>query len=74
MDRDRGRSPKWGIAKAVEAGVMALVFFALVTPLGIVLRLAGKDLLRLRLDPEIPSYWVRRGAAGERSFSMNRQR
>ncbi|MGH7065020.1 MAG: hypothetical protein ACREET_13165 [Stellaceae bacterium] len=74
MDRDRGRSPKWGIAKAVEAGVMAVMFFAVVTPLGMVMRLAGKDLLRLRLEPEIPSYWVRRGAAGERAFSMNRQR
>lgn len=40
--------------------LLTLVFVLLVIPIGLALRLAGKDLLRLRLDPEAESYWVPR--------------
>lgn len=39
---------------------MGFLFFAIAAPIGIGLRLIGWDPLRLRFDPDRPSYWVRR--------------
>ncbi len=44
--------------------LLTLVFVLLVVPIGLVLRLVGKDLLRLRLDREATSYWLPRESAG----------
>ena len=40
--------------------VLALVYFLVLTPTAIVLRLAGRDPLRLRRDPKAASYWIDR--------------
>ena len=44
-----------------EAGltrvILTVVFVALVVPIGLLLRLLGKDLLDEQLDREAPSYW-----------------
>ncbi len=40
--------------------VMACVFFAVVTPLALAMRLAGRDPLRRRFEPGAPSYWIER--------------
>ena len=40
--------------------VMALMFFLVITPIGLILRLFGKDLLRQRLDGDEQSYWIMR--------------
>ncbi len=40
--------------------VMALVFITTVTPLGLLARLAGKDLLREKMDADAVSYWQKR--------------
>lgn len=40
--------------------ILGLVFFVMVTPIGLVMRLAGKDLLRMRTRKSA-SYWVERG-------------
>jgi hypothetical protein len=53
--------------------VMGMLFYCLLTPLGLVLRLAGRDRLRLRLDRSQPSYWVARASAAGRQTSMTRQ-
>jgi hypothetical protein len=53
--------------------VMGLLFFAVVTPVGMLMRAAGKDPLRLRLDRRASSYWLARGGEGERRTSMKRQ-
>jgi hypothetical protein len=37
--------------------LLVLLFFALVTPLGWLLRLLGKDLLHLRRAPQRATYW-----------------
>jgi len=37
--------------------LLALAFLVVVTPLGVALRLGGKDLLRLRRDRRSASYW-----------------
>ncbi len=42
--------------------VMTVLFFGVFTPMAILLRLLGKDLLRLRTKSE--SYWINRTGAG----------
>jgi hypothetical protein len=45
------------LGQAVGRVLLALAFLLIVTPVGLVLRIAGKDLLRLRRDPHRTSYW-----------------
>jgi hypothetical protein len=40
--------------------VMGIVYFAVITPMGLLARLAGKDFLRLRRDPAASTYWLPR--------------
>ena len=45
--------------------VMMLVYMLTVIPTSIVVKLLGKDLLRLRLDKNVQTYWVdRKGPCG----------
>lgn len=38
--------------------ILTLVFYLLVTPIGLALRLFGKDSMHRKLDPEASSYWI----------------
>ncbi len=40
--------------------ILTLVFFFVVLPIGLLLRLFGKDLLHRKLDPDATSYWIQR--------------
>lgn len=40
--------------------VMALVYITTVMPIGLILRVFGKDPLRRRIEPERASYWIER--------------
>ncbi len=53
---------KFGMALGaiVAPIVMALIFFLVVTPIGIFMRLIGKDLLNKKYDKNISSYWIKR--------------
>jgi hypothetical protein len=53
--------------------VMALVFFATVLPTGLVMRALGKDLLRLKRQPNVDSYWIERRPPGPTPESMKDQ-
>jgi hypothetical protein len=50
--------------------MLTLLFFGLLTPLGLLLRILGKDLLHLRRDPKATSYWepARKGGGFEKMF------
>jgi hypothetical protein len=52
---------------------LAILFFCCLTPLALVLRLCGRDRLKLRLDPATPSYWIPRGPARSRQTAMTKQ-
>jgi len=41
--------------------IMAVVFFIVVTPIGLLLRLFGKDVLDQKIDAKRSSYWIARG-------------
>ncbi|MGH6931334.1 MAG: SxtJ family membrane protein [Dongiaceae bacterium] len=59
--------------RVVNPVVMGLLFFLTITPIGLVMRLAGKDFLRLRFDPAAPSYWIDRVPPGPAPESMRNQ-
>ena len=53
--------------------VMALLFYATVTPMALVMRIVGRDPLRRRFNPDIDSYWISRKPVGPASGSMKNQ-
>ena len=53
--------------------VLAVIYFAVVTPTGLVMRALGKDPLRLRFDPDAASYWILRDPPGPEPESMKHQ-
>ncbi len=53
--------------------VLGLLFFLMITPIGLTMRLAGKDPLRLKGDRDAPSYWVERKPPGPAPESMPNQ-
>jgi hypothetical protein len=57
----------------VNPVVMAFLFFSTVTPIALLLRLRGKDPLRLKLDPAARSYWIDRTPPGPPPDTMPRQ-
>jgi hypothetical protein len=40
--------------------ILAIVYYLVITPIGIVLRLVKRDPLQERFDPSAPTYWVPR--------------
>jgi len=40
--------------------ILTVFFFLVITPIGLIARLAGKDFLRLKLDRQAKSYWIPR--------------
>ena len=61
------------LSKIVNPIVMALLFFGTVMPTGIIMRLTGKDLLRLKRQPGIDSYWIVRSPPGPAPETMRDQ-
>lgn len=57
----------------VNPVVMALLYLLAIVPTGLVMRLAGKDPLRLKRDPGAASYWVPRDGADAPVSSMEDQ-
>ncbi len=53
--------------------VTGLLFYTAVTPTGLLLRLFGKDLLRLRRGPIATSYWIERRPPGPAPETMRNQ-
>ena len=40
--------------------VMVIIYFVTVLPIGLIMRLLGKDLLKQKLDKNVKSYWIER--------------
>jgi hypothetical protein len=53
--------------------VLGLMFFGVVLPTGLVMRAMGKDLLRLKLEPDRDSYWILRQPPGPAPQTMKDQ-
>ena len=59
------------LGRIVSPVVMALIFFVAVTPTALIMRMFGKDVLRLRFDREAESYWI--GRDDDPATSMKNQ-
>jgi len=53
--------------------LLGVVFFLVVTPIAILLKLWGKDSLRLKPKPDLKSYWIGRSPVGPKFGSMTKQ-
>jgi hypothetical protein len=59
--------------KVINPVVLALMFFAVITPVAAVTRLFGGKLLSLGYDKEAPSYWHRRSPPGPEPDTIRNQ-
>ena len=59
--------------QVVATLILAFLFYAVVTPTGLLMRAFGKDPLRLRPDPNAKSYWIPRSPPGPAPESMQNQ-
>jgi hypothetical protein len=59
--------------RLVTPAVMALVFYSTVTPVALVLRLLGKDLLSLQIDRTASTYWIERRPPGPAPDTLRQQ-
>jgi hypothetical protein len=52
---------------------LGILFFLVVTPTALLMKLFGKDPLRLRFDPAVDSYWIKRDPPGPAADSLKNQ-
>ncbi len=45
------------LGKIISPFIMAIIFFLVVTPIGLIMRMLGKDVLNLKFD-KTKSYWI----------------
>ena len=59
--------------RVVNPVVMGVVFYGAVVPTGLFMRAFGKDPLRLKTEPDRPSYWIERQPPGPEPQTMKDQ-
>jgi hypothetical protein len=59
--------------RIVSPVVLGIMFFVVITPMGLIMRALGKDPLRLRLEREARSYWIERRPPGPPPDTLNNQ-
>jgi hypothetical protein len=59
--------------RIVSPLVLGIMFFLVVTPMGLLMRALGKDLLRLKFDERSSSYWIERVPPGPPPESLKDQ-
>ena len=57
----------------VNPVVMTLLYVSTIVPIGVLMRLSGKDPLRLKPSPDAESYWIVRDPRGARPEDMKNQ-
>lgn len=48
------------IGFVVSHVILALLYFVVITPIGLIMRLLGHDPMQRRLEPQAATYWVRK--------------
>ena len=59
--------------RLVSPIALGILYYGVVTPTGLAMRLAGKDPLRLRFEPAARSYWIERQPPGPPADSLKDQ-
>ena len=65
---------KFGVLlhKIISPFILGAIFYLAVVPTGIIMRLLGKDVLKLKMDANVSSYWEKRELSGPSPESMKR--
>jgi hypothetical protein len=61
------------LGKVVSPIALGILFYGVLTPVGVVMRFTGKDPLRLKPDRAADSYWIPREPPGPPPDSMTNQ-
>jgi hypothetical protein len=61
------------LSKIMNPVIMAILFFIVVAPIGLLMRLTGKRPLALAFDPAAKSYWIERTPPAPLPGSMKNQ-
>jgi Saxitoxin biosynthesis operon protein SxtJ len=61
------------LSRIVNPVVMAVLFYAVVTPIALIFRALGNDPLRLKRDPAAVTYWIERDPPGPSPESIKHQ-
>lgn len=61
------------LGKVVGPIALGLLFYGVLVPIGVMMRVAGKDPLRLKRDASATTYWIRREPPGPPPDSMTNQ-
>jgi hypothetical protein len=61
------------LGRVMNPLVIALMFYVVFVPVGMILRALGKDTLRLKPDKKALSYWIPRNPPGPSRGSMTKQ-
>ena len=48
------------LGKVIAPIVMAVVYFLILTPISLLVRLFGKDLIEMKFNNNVKSYWIKR--------------
>jgi hypothetical protein len=59
--------------RIVSPLLMGIVFYFIVTPMGLIMKLLGKDLIGLKLDKNAKTYWIEREPPGPGKESFENQ-
>ena len=62
---------KFGVilGKIISPIIMGIIFFLVVTPIGLIMKVLGKDLLRLKYNKKDNTYWIEKN--GQKSKMKN---
>ena len=48
------------LGRVIAPVVMAIVYFLVLTPMSLLVRILGKDLLKIKFSKKLKTYWIRR--------------
>lgn len=61
------------LGRVVSPIVLGVIFFAVITPFGVIRRATGWDPMRRRYDPDASTYWIERSPPGPAPDSLPNQ-
>lgn len=61
------------LGRVVSPIALGLIYATTIVPIGLIMRAGGKDLLRLRREPEASTYWILKEPVGPAPDTMTRQ-
>lgn len=59
--------------KIVSPIILTIIYFLAVVPVGLIMKLLGKDILNLKMDKSRKSYWIDRSKENSKKESLRRQ-